>query len=344
MHLRVTVHPPFRPPMSSLTKEGRDCCIGRGPECDLVVDDERVSRRHAVLRWRCPDWWLVDLGSKNGTAVEGRPLGAEGETRITEDCWVSLGGLQARIALTTAEAEAATSRRRLERWHSAVELQQRLDPSLGLGELLARVLDSVLRLSGTERGFVLLDDGAGALRVEASQGLEEADLEDSAFSGSVGALSRALEERRVVVVSSVADSSQFNTRPSVVARGIESLVCVPLLLGGHCKGVIYGDSRRAGGTFEELDVGILEALAAHAVLGIEIARVGDDLRRLTRALAVSTVPGARSLRSDLQALLGRTTGAVEPEAPPAPSPRVVTTWDTLRRRHTQAGRSALEGG
>jgi len=336
MHVRLTVYPPFRPPRSFLTEEGRDSCVGRDPACDLVLDDDRVSRRHTALRWRPPDWVLVDLGSKNGTAVEGRPLAAGAEERIVGDCWVSFGGLQGRIALTTAESEAVAARRRLERWHSSVELQRRLDPALGLGVLLERVLDSVLRLSGAERGFVMLEDGSGALRVQASVGLAESDLEEPGFAGSVGALARALEERRVVVVSDLADSSQLGERPSVVEGGIRSLVCLPLVLAGQCQGALYADSRRIAGGFEELDVEILEALAAHAALGIAVAQIGDELRRLTRDLSGSRAAEAQGLQSDLEALLSRTP-AVPEEGPPMATSRIATTWDTLRRRHSQGG-------
>ena len=43
--------------------------IGRGPECDLTVDDEYVSTRHAVLRKQGGSWYAEDLGSTNGTFV-----------------------------------------------------------------------------------------------------------------------------------------------------------------------------------------------------------------------------------------------------------------------------------
>ena len=50
--------------------------IGRDPRCDLVLDDPRVSRRHAEIRPRLGRFALLDLGSTNGTRVNG--------TRVTE--------------------------------------------------------------------------------------------------------------------------------------------------------------------------------------------------------------------------------------------------------------------
>ena len=43
--------------------------IGRGADCDLVLDDDAVSRRHAELRLEPTGWTIVDLQSSNGTFV-----------------------------------------------------------------------------------------------------------------------------------------------------------------------------------------------------------------------------------------------------------------------------------
>lgn len=46
--------------------------FGRSPRCELVLADDTVSRRHATLRLRDGRWFLVDLGSSNGSWVNGR--------------------------------------------------------------------------------------------------------------------------------------------------------------------------------------------------------------------------------------------------------------------------------
>jgi hypothetical protein len=48
--------------------------IGRSRECDIVIDDANVSRRHAELRQEGPAFWVVDLDSTNGIEVNGRRL------------------------------------------------------------------------------------------------------------------------------------------------------------------------------------------------------------------------------------------------------------------------------
>jgi hypothetical protein len=45
--------------------------VGRSKECDIVVEDPSASRRHAELRRENGAYWVVDLGSTNGTEVNG---------------------------------------------------------------------------------------------------------------------------------------------------------------------------------------------------------------------------------------------------------------------------------
>src|SRR5260221_4744080 len=53
---------------------GRNYYIGRDPQSDIVVNDSRVSWRHAVLRQDGSTWLLEDVGSTNGT-FQGRDRG-----------------------------------------------------------------------------------------------------------------------------------------------------------------------------------------------------------------------------------------------------------------------------
>jgi hypothetical protein len=48
--------------------------IGRSRECDLVLDDANVSRRHCEFVREGGSWFVVDLGSTNGTELNGRAV------------------------------------------------------------------------------------------------------------------------------------------------------------------------------------------------------------------------------------------------------------------------------
>ena len=65
--------------------------IGRGLNNDAILEDSRVSRHHAQIRYRSKRFWVNDLGSTNGTFVNGEPV----EERALRDGDVlSLGGLE----------------------------------------------------------------------------------------------------------------------------------------------------------------------------------------------------------------------------------------------------------
>lgn len=50
--------------------------IGRHPSCEWLLEDETISARHARLTFRREQWWLEDLGSRNGTFLNGEALTA----------------------------------------------------------------------------------------------------------------------------------------------------------------------------------------------------------------------------------------------------------------------------
>lgn len=65
-----------QPRLLALDWSGADdeLLVGRHRDCDVVLTDPTVSRRHARLRFRDGNWVLRDLDSTNGTTVNGRPV------------------------------------------------------------------------------------------------------------------------------------------------------------------------------------------------------------------------------------------------------------------------------
>lgn len=66
--------------------------LGRGLDNDIILEDTRVSRHHAQLRYKARRFWLNDLDSTNGTFVNGERVQAEKALRDTDV--ISLGGLE----------------------------------------------------------------------------------------------------------------------------------------------------------------------------------------------------------------------------------------------------------
>jgi Protein of unknown function (DUF3662)/FHA domain len=71
--------------------ESTQITIGRGLNNDIILEDTRVSRHHAQLRYRARRFWVTDLGSTNGTYVNGEHVE---EKALRDGDTISLGGLE----------------------------------------------------------------------------------------------------------------------------------------------------------------------------------------------------------------------------------------------------------
>lgn len=70
-------------------KPNESLVLGRSPETDLTIPSQRVSRRHSELFWRRSKPWIRDLGSQNGTLVNGVRI--TGDTELHDGDEVSVG-------------------------------------------------------------------------------------------------------------------------------------------------------------------------------------------------------------------------------------------------------------
>lgn len=68
--------------------------VGSAPGNELVIDDDSVSARHARLEFDLGAWRLTDLGSTNGTAVEGVRLAPDVPTPLHYGSEVRFGGVK----------------------------------------------------------------------------------------------------------------------------------------------------------------------------------------------------------------------------------------------------------
>ena len=81
--------------------------LGRGDDCDVVIDNRQVSRHHAKIIKNGDGYFLVDLNSKNGTFLNGEQL--VGEARLLQD-GDQLGiALSCRMVFVDADATAPLS-------------------------------------------------------------------------------------------------------------------------------------------------------------------------------------------------------------------------------------------
>lgn len=75
----------------------RSLTLGRHPDCQLVLSDPLISSYHARIEDRGDSWTLVDLGSTNGTRVNGEPMQAMQEIALNPGFKIGLGGTVVRF-------------------------------------------------------------------------------------------------------------------------------------------------------------------------------------------------------------------------------------------------------
>ena len=71
--------------------------IGRARNCDVVMRDPSVSKLHAHFRSRTGGWELVDLGSANGTRVDGAPLAPNQAHPVQSGAQVEFGTVACKL-------------------------------------------------------------------------------------------------------------------------------------------------------------------------------------------------------------------------------------------------------
>jgi hypothetical protein len=82
--------------------------LGQGSQNDIVLADDSVSTTHARLEYAAGSWLLTDLGSTNGTYVEGTRLAPNTPTPLAYGSQVRFGGLRLAFqAVAAADPDAA---------------------------------------------------------------------------------------------------------------------------------------------------------------------------------------------------------------------------------------------
>jgi serine phosphatase RsbU (regulator of sigma subunit) len=169
----------------------------------------------------------------------------------------------------------------------------RLDDHDFLPVLLARARDI---LQADTAAVLLLDSPSGQLVAAAAAGLEEEVRQGVRLPVGKGFAGRVAASARPVILDRVDPTTVLN--PILTAKGIRSLVGVPLIAGGRVIGVLHVGSltpRR----FTSDDVSLLQLAADRAAIAVQSQRTADDqiaTAALQRSLMPSGLPAVPGLQ------------------------------------------------
>lgn len=258
--------------------------IGRRPSSDVYLPLKEVSREHARMEYTSGSWFIEDLGSANGTFVNGLPIGKPVEVHDQDQ--IRIGPCLLRLESSAADLPGSTIQASLsaefdvdrllshapeQKLKLVMKIARDLGRNLNLDELLPLVLGHLLELfPKADRGLILTQSG-DRLFPRAELYRNPGGPCERGFSRTV--VAKVLKHRIGVVVGHEKDPSM-----SIQQLGIQSYMCVPLLSkDGRPYGVLQLDSFRMDTAFEQEDLEMLTTVATLLSTILENASLHNDL-------------------------------------------------------------------
>jgi phosphoserine phosphatase RsbU/P len=291
--------------------------IGRSRESDIFLPDQWLSRHHAEILKKDLQFFLHDLGSKNGTLLNGEPV--HGDRRLRHGDVITLGEHVLTFSVEEAEEDSqppegtrifnarelsdiktkpSIDPEELQKQNRVLEVLSQAARSLlahrPLPELFEDVLNLLFNAVHCERAAILLLEGTPpepAVKASRSRGGQPLL---SKVSRSIAR--RVLERRETMLLPNLMEDAAFSTQDSILSTGIRSALCAPLWFTSATAeqdaviGLVYLDSLAMNRPFSEEDARIVTALANVAAAKIENVRLLEESmekRRLEEDMRVA---------------------------------------------------------
>jgi PAS domain S-box-containing protein len=161
------------------------------------------------------------------------------------------------------------------------DIGQVVNSTLELSEVLRVVMDTIVRLTGAERGFLMLRDETlpgSPLTVRIARNWEKESIDSTELEISHTVVNQVVADGKPILTTNAQSDPRFTNQESVIAYNLRSILCVPLKVKGEVTGVIYADNRIRSGIFTESERRLLTAFANQAAVAIENARLFESVR------------------------------------------------------------------
>jgi adenylate cyclase len=277
---------------------GRTVVVGRGVDTDLTVYDPTISRRHAELIAGPDGVTVKDLGSSNGTHVNGRRLTT---ARLAPGDSVSFGKVsyQLELAPTTprspvpapppapagdtivrelAAGSATAGPGAVRKLSLLLAVAQKLSGEFDLDRLLDTIADVSFEVMRVDRVSILLRrDGSDELVPRLSRTrLADVELPEQ-IPRSIAR--KALDEQLAVLTQNAATDPRFKGQ-SIKMQNVRSAMCSPLMASAEeAVGVLYVDNLTVENAFSDDDLQFLVAFSGLAAVAIRNSRYAEQVRR-----------------------------------------------------------------
>lgn len=262
--------------------KSKPMAMGRDQSNPIRLHDTEVSRRHAEVRPVDDSFRIIDLGSANGTFVNGQPIdqaplrsgdrlqlgqtvmlfneGVGPERDLTarvdvlsrtspDDRSAILKSIPAGEGSRVLQAPDMTGgwlKDRLLNLSVMYRTTQAISHVMEIDALLPQILELVFESISADRGAILLKDDNGHLVPKAVRWRGPAEP-DERMTISRTIVDHVLEQGQGVITSDASGDKRFGPAQSIVDYGIREAICVPVQGRHAILGVLYADIRAASG-------------------------------------------------------------------------------------------------
>ncbi|HET9695611.1 MAG TPA: sigma 54-interacting transcriptional regulator, partial [Terriglobales bacterium] len=283
--------------------------IGRDPSNRVSILDYALSRRHCVITHNNGNFFIRDLGSHNGTMVNGESIE---EKKLEEGDRIAVGSsvfqfsvgatdrvpnpatvsfeelpedLEAEVAKDSSFCEEALlasslSRERLARDYAALlAITTRLRGIRSSESLMWQLVGAVLEVIPAERVAILIGDDPNSLHTSFAWDRVSGPGQPVRVSRTI--VNRTIAEKAPVLMNDVA---QHVHSDSVKELQVHSVLCVPMCTPEKLLGVIYTDGRQIDSLFDAGHLHLMTAVATSAALAYENTKAIETLQSENRRL------------------------------------------------------------
>lgn len=290
----VTVYSPLFSPFRQQL-QGSTISIGRASDCSIPIKDRYLSRRHAEILANDGHWVLKDLGSANGTYLNGSRVERDqrlhagdrirlGDTEIVfetsehnTDRFLAIAETAASttISIPVHDSEIRVDTGDLSKLKTLNQLARELLEDRPMDQLFGFITERVLEHTQASRAAIGLlgADGESFLNVEVRR---QDKSDDSELRISRTVLDEVVKEKKALAFMDVAMDEKLSRAKSIVMQGIRSILCAPLTIGSSVVGVLYVDYLFTQRTISEQDVRLVAQIARFAAIKLETTRLRED--------------------------------------------------------------------
>ena len=278
--------------------------LGRSAQNEVVIEDPSLSRHHARLEFRNGEAVIEDLGSLNGTMVNGERikgpralksgdhlvlgtvvlnLGAEPTgTQMMPPVQIEAAGKQdlstGTMVFRAEELRSGSygtlpvadqSKRWLDALKMVSDLTLELVQDVSTETLLDHLMERIFKFFEPDRSVVLLMNAAGVLEPVAVRTNEF--LQGKPIKLSQTLVDAAVERHEALLVNNAFDDPRTSAAESIVRSGIATIMVTPMEHEGQVIGLIYMDAKAYREPFTEDDLRFVTTLAHVAAVKIRTA-------------------------------------------------------------------------